>query len=281
MASLRLADGTETVLGLPRDEDFQRDLDHLGAVAGRFANRLRPFEIDGQTFTPAPNEGPNCLHGGPGGFGLRDWEVVFASTAEAVLRLVSEDGDQGFPGILTTRLHVSLHAREVRFQFEAETTEATPVNLTLHPYFRLAGSDIRDHHLRLRASGVLAVDEQQLPTGEVLCLGGDALDLEHGGALGPRIDATGGLDHCYLTPGGSETLLRHPGSGRTLLVRSDAPAVQIYTGSGLRPPHRGFAGVAIEPQSVPNAPNLPSFEDTVLRPGQIYRRFMSYEFGGG
>ena len=280
IASLRLSDGTETVLGFPEDDRFVGDTQHLGAVCGRYANRLRPFEVGGERHMPVTNEGKNCLHGGPGGFGLRDWEVVHSGATEAVLRLVSADGDQGFPGELTTELRVLLDGSEVVFRFEAETTKATPVNLTLHPYFRLAGGTIHDHELVCKTGGVLEMDEAQIPTGEVIAPAGDALDLNTGGLLSARIASRpSGLDHCYVTPGGCDVKLAHSESGRQLRVTSDAPMVQVYTGAALAPPHGPFAGVAIEPQSAPDGANRPEFGNVMLRPNERYSREIHYILG--
>ena len=280
IASLRLSDGTETVLGFPQGGGYVGDTQHLGAVCGRYANRLRPFVVEGKTHKPITNEGENCLHGGPGGFGLRDWEVVHSDETEAVLRIVSADGDQGFPGELTTELRVLLNGSELIFRFEAETTKTTPVNLTLHPYFRLSGDTIRDHELVCSTGGVLATDAAQIPTGDVVAPTGDALDLNTGGLLSTRIAARpSGLDHCYVTPGGCDVKLAHAASGRQLRVTSDAPMVQVYTGSALAAPHGPFAGVAIEPQSAPDGPNRPEFGNVMLRPDERYRREIRYILG--
>lgn len=281
IVSVRLGDGWEAALSRP-DADYRDDPDFIGAALGRYANRIETgFEIDGTDVSVATGEGRIALHGGPDNFSQREWAVVRAAPERAVLQLFSPDGDQGYPGNLSVTLTVALEGRSLLLSYEAETDRPTPVNLSQHPYFRLGDETVEGHALSLSAEGVLLTDERLVPSGEVMPLVGGALDLGRGGPLAPRIAAlgeAGGFDHCFLTPEGVEARLSHEASGRSLTVTSDAPAVQVYTGQGLHAPFRPYQGIAIEPQSPPDAPNHPALGDTILRPGEIYRRWIRYAF---
>lgn len=280
--SIRLADGWEAVLGLKDEAAYRDDPMFHGAALGRYANRIRGgFTLDGERHELPQNNGPNCLHGGPGGFQAKHWSVEHESDDCTIFSLSSPDGDQGFPGQLDVRLEARIDGARLRLSFEARTDRPTPVNLSYHPYFRLGGDTVRDHILRIEAMGVLQVDEDLVPTGEIMPLVGGALDLREGGELGRHIDAlngNGGFDHCFTWAEGVSAELSHPGSGRRMRVTSNAPMMQVYTGQGLVAPHAPYAGVALEPQSAPDAPNQPRLGSTILRPGGTYRRWIAYEF---
>lgn len=271
------------ILGLADEEAYRADTDYLGAVIGRYANRLASrLNIDGEVFDLEANEGALTLHGGPGGFSEKDWDVKSSEENFAVLDLISPDGDQGFPGLVHARLTIGIEGPRVTLVLEAETTRPTPVSLTAHPYFNLLGEGtIREHTLQLRgAEGVVLVDGRLMPLGEIAPLVGGALDFSSAVDLGARIDVLGeGLDHCLFTPNGLQAILSHEAAGRSVAITSDAPGVQLYTGQKLSEPHQAFGGMAIEPQSLPDGPNHPSFGDVILRPGKRFRRAIRYAFG--
>ncbi len=249
-----------------------------GATVGRFANRIdgAHFLLDGVGYALAPNEGRNQLHGGPGGFSTVVWDVEEVTPQAVTLTHVSPDGDQGYPGTLTVRATFSLVEDGAQVEYTATTDAPTVVNLTAHPYFNLGGATIESHLLRMPASAYTPTRPDLIPTGEIRDVEGTAADFRQGRVLGEAIAAAvasgieraGGFDHNFVIDGeGMREHVRLTGpDGLTLVVRSDAPAVQIYTAE-----HLGRVGVAVEPQNYPDAPNHPEFPSAVLLPGDTYR----------
>lgn len=264
-------------LVLSRPDVTAVDSGYRGASVGRYANRLGDarFDLDGVRYDLVANEGANQLHGGPGGFSTLVWTVDEVTAESVTLSLVSPDGDQGFPGRLAVTARFALIPGGARVDYRATTDAPTVVNLTTHPYFRLGGDDIEGHTLTVHASSYTAVRPDLIPTGEVVGVAGTALDLRRGRLLADAladvvtegIDAGGGIDHNFVVDGeGLRDHVRLAGpDGHVLTVRSDAPAVQVYSGEAL-----GRAGVAVEPQNYPDAPDHAGFPSAVLRPGQAY-----------
>ncbi|WP_076261986.1 aldose epimerase family protein [Intrasporangium flavum] len=265
---------------------------YLGAVVGRYANRIAGgrFALDGTTYSLTTNEGPNTLHGGADGFDRRVWTVEDAATDHVRLRLTSPDGDQGFPGRLDAEVTYSIGPRTVRLDYTATTDRATVVNLTNHAYVNLDGEgsgSVDDHVLRVEADTVAPVRPDLLPTG-LAPVTGTPLDWRSPRRIGTvlqhdheQLRRARGLDHHFVVRGsGMRTAAVLTGrSGRTLTVESDQPGVQVYTGghfdetiiglSGRRYGPR--AGIALETQGFPDAPNRPDLPSTVLRPGEVFR----------
>lgn len=278
-----LGNGARRNIVLSREDPDAPDPSFRGASVGRFANRLAgaSFSLDGRTYQLAANEGPNQLHGGPGGFSEVRWELVNATSIEAIFQLISPDGDQGFPGTLRATAVYSLIPNGVQVVYTATTDAATVVNLTSHPYFCLGPASIEDHRLTIHASHYTPVGSGLIPTGEIRAVEGLAIDLRSERNLGAALAAAqiegvgvnGGLDHNFVVDGcGLREHLRLVGpDGLSLAVYSDAPGVQIYSGEKL-----GRAGLAIEPQGFPDAPNHDGFPSAVLRPGQSYRRTIQW-----
>jgi aldose 1-epimerase len=284
-------------LGLPTLADYvERNEPCFGAVVGRFAGRIggATFALDGTTYRLPANDGPNCLHGGPSGFGHRLWSVVAADDRQLALRYVSEDGEEGFPGELTTDLRISVEPGELRFEYRATCDRPTVVNLANHTYWNLAGDDsgtIDDHDLTVIADRVVPCDAEGIPTGDPVPVGGTPLDFRRETRLGDIarssdrviVDADG-IDHTFILAGAPRDVPEHaatlvdPGSGRRLEVWTTEPALQVYTGNDLDGsllgpsgvPYCRRAGVALETQHAPDSPNLPSYPSTVLRPGELF-----------
>lgn len=280
---------------------------YFGVVVGRCANRIGggAFDLDGRRHALMANEGRNQLHGGPGGFHARVWTldegatVADAERAAVTLRLVSEDGDQGYPGRLEVAATIAWTARhELDLTFEARTDAPTPVNLAHHGYWNLAGEGsgtVDDQLLTVRAEAYLPVDPEHLPSGEVRPVAGSPFDLRVAKRLGdvlraddPQVGGAQGIDHCFVLARGDAAddalveaaVLHDPGSGRRLRVRTTEPGLQVYAGghldgsligaSGRR--YRQGDGVALEPQRFPDALRHPHFPSVVLRPGAVYRQ---------
>ncbi len=295
---------------------------YLGVVVGRVANRISgaAFPLGGRQVKVAANVGGStCLHGGPGGFHRAVWQMErlergkeHAEAAAVRLTHVSPDGDQGFPGRLTCQVTYRL-AREtnrlwVDFKAYVEGS-ASPVNLAQHTYFNLGGhasGDVRDHVATLYADAYTPLDADLIPTGEVQPVAGTALDFRAGRAFGERLAEVGGdpkgYDFNYVPyPEGHEDFIRapglqsdgmrlvadvhHPASGRAMMLFTDAPGVQLYTGNFLGGSFEGkegcrygqYAGFCLETQGFPDAVNVPAFPSVILEPGDVYAHHMAYD----
>lgn len=282
------------VLGAPDVAGYEKTpSDYLGAVVGRCANRIAgaSVTIDGRTHTLPANDGPHTLHGGPGGFHSRTWTVEHADTREIVLGLVSPDGDEGLPGEVRVEVRYRVEGSEVRFEWSATTTATTPVSLTQHSHFNLAGEasgSIAGHTLRVAADAFTPVGDDLIPTGVVEDLTGHALDLREARPLGDVHP----VDHNYVLSGDRPSaVLTDPVSGRVLEVTTDRPGLQVYSGGffdgsqvgtgGV--PYDAGAGVALEPQAWPDAVHHQddgAWPSVLLEPGRTLRSVTTWRFSG-
>lgn len=271
------ADGARRQLIHSRPDPWASDRYYRGASIGRFANRINAagFELDGQLVQLVANEGANQLHGGPGGFSERVWTVRERTGNEVTFELVSQAGDQGFPGRLAVSARYSLIPGGAEVVYSATTDEPTVVSLTSHPYFSLGETSIDSLRLTLNSVEFTAVRPDLVPTGELGSVVGTGLDFRSGRLLGEAMAAAqadgtaigGGLDHNFVVAGSGlreHARLTAP-DGLHLRVVSDAPAIQICSGEEL-----GRVGLAMEPQNYPDAPNQAHFPSAVLRPGEVY-----------
>ena len=277
---------------------------YMGRTVGRVANRLDAgrFSLDGVEHQTTLNEAPNTLHGGVDGFSGRQWQVVATSPTSAAYRLISPDGDQGFPGQVEVAVVFDLGEHVLTVTYAATTDAPTVLNLTLHPYFNLA-QDVTplcfdDHRLQINAATYTPLRPDGIPTGQVSPLAGTGLDFATPRVIGEAranmlaegLDRGGALDHNFVVPGdGLRQMVKLTGpDGTTLLVLSDAPAVQIYDAAGFNGslaspdgrPYGPHAGLAIEPQGFPDAPNHNNFPSVELRPGLTWTRTISYAIIG-
>ncbi|HZE93249.1 MAG TPA: aldose epimerase family protein [Gemmatimonadales bacterium] len=266
------------VIGFDTIEQYRNNPQYFGAIVGRYANRIAHgrFELDGKTYRLATNNGANHLHGGRVGFDKVVWEArLFDGRGSEVTSLVlshtSPDGDEGYPGTLTARVTYSLTNRnELIVDYFATTDKPTPVNLTQHSYFNLAGvGDVLDHLLQIHADGYTPVDKTLIPTGAIAPVAGTDFDFRTPTVVGAR--RVGLYDHNFVLKSGGGAKLVDPKSGRTLVVRTTEPGVQLYTGYKL--------GLALETQHYPDSPNRPNFPSTILRPGAEYRSRTAFAFG--
>lgn len=289
--SLRVPDRhgtlTDVVLGFETLEAYLRDVHFLGCTIGRVANRIAEgrFEIDGMAYQLAANEGPHHLHGGPAGFHRVRWQVERMADGSGVRCVhVSPDGDGGYPGRLEVTVAMRVEGHALAVEYDATTTAPTPVNLTNHSYFNLAGAgDIRGHRLSVHADAWTPVDGGGIPTGDVQPVDQAMLELHH---HPPR------LDHNFILRGGAglrlAARLEEPTSGRSMEVATTQPCMQVYAGQYLNGQAVGKgghplgpgAGICLETQCPPDAINQPGLADIVLRPGARYRHRTEYRFGG-
>ena len=288
----------DVVLGFETLEPYLEKSPFFGALIGRVGNRIADarFVLDGVTYNLAANNGPNSLHGGVQGFDKKIWSAEPFENAKGqglVLSLLSEDGDQGFPGNLSVKVTYQFtHDDEIVVDYFATTDKATPVNLTQHTYFNLAGNgDILNHTLQIFADHINAVNAVQIPVGSPLPVAGTPFDFREPQLIGERINANHeqidnglGYDHNFLINQiryKSLTLAaraEEDTSGRVLEVFTEEPGVQFYsgnfldgslTGKGVNYKHR--TGFCLEPQHAPDSINQSQFPSIVLRPGEEYK----------
>lgn len=297
-----VGDPVDVVLGFDALHGYQRPHPYLGAVIGRYANRIRDgrFVLDGATVQLACNDGANHLHGGPVGFDRRAWVAQPAEDA-ITFSLHSEDGDQGYPGALEAQVRYSFAPSALRIDYTARTDRPTPANLTQHAYFDLGDEGILDLELQLAASRVLPVDAALLPTGEVDAVAGTPFDFRRPVRLRDAIAALAstaarveGFDHCFVLDGQAGHLreaatLRNPRTALSLTVLTDQPGLQLYTGNFLdgslvgrrERAYARHAGLCLEAQRFPDGPNHPDWGDCILRPGELYRQVTELRFDYG
>lgn len=286
-----------------------KDNPHFGATVGRYGNRIAHgrFRLDGKDYQLATNNEPAgipChLHGGQAGFNKRLWTVNNTSNSFITLEYTSENGEEGYPGRLTTIVTYKLtDDNELIWEATATTETPTIVNLIHHSYWNLsgeAGRSINHHILRLHADYYLTTDAGLIPTGEFAPVAGTPMDFSRPTAIGERVDAdfdalkqAGGYDHCWVLnePSGEGlrpvAKLSDPETGRVMKLFSDQPGVQFYGGNFLDGSLIGKNGITcgrrtglcLETENFPDAPNQPKFPSPVLRPGETYRHTMVHHF---
>ncbi|HYA48470.1 MAG TPA: aldose epimerase family protein, partial [Burkholderiales bacterium] len=307
LVSLRVPDRSgrldDVVLGFDGLAGYLGGHPYFGAIIGRYGNRIAKgeFTIGGVTYHLARNNNANSLHGGLKGFDKVVWKVEPVHKFGAVgvkLTYLSKDGEEGYPGNLAvTVVYTLTNDDELRIAYEAVTDKATPVNLTNHSYWNLAGQgkgDILGHVVELEADKLTAVDSAAnlIPTGELKAVKGTPFDFTAPHAIGERIGLVeGGYDHNFvLRSGGGAMALAarvfEPGSGRVLEISTDQPGIQFYSGNFLDGTVKGKGGVAynkhfgfcLETQHFPDSPNHPSFPSTILEPGQKYATVTVHKF---
>jgi aldose 1-epimerase len=278
---------TNVLLGAESFEAYARGFGGSASVIGRFANRIKNarFKIDGAEYQLAANNGKNHIHGGRKGFASVVWDGQALPERNAVrFSYLSKDGEEGYPGNLKVTVTYTLTDRnEFRVDYEAETDQATPINLTNHAYFNLAGGgNILDHVLWLAADRYTPADPELIPTGEIAPVKGTPLDFTTPTAIGARIEqlkpALNGYDHNFVINGGGKNLVlaarvTDPKSGRVMEARTTEPGVQLYTGNHLK-----HAGLCLETQHYPDSINQPRFPSPLLRPGNTFKSTTVFAF---
>jgi aldose 1-epimerase len=289
----RLAD---VVLGFDSLDGYLADTRFMGAIIGRYANRIAHgrFDLDGRTYVLAANDGPHHLHGGARGFHTVVWRAEpLGAAGGSALRLgyTGADGEEGYPGRLEASVVYALtDDGELRIEYCATTDRPTVVNLTHHSYFNLAGrgrGDVLGHELTVHAGRFTPVDAGLIPTGELRGVEGTPFDFRKATRIGARLSsgdpqlALGrGYDHNFVLEGSAGglrpvALLREPGSGRVMEVLTTEPGLHLYTGNSLEPPH---GGLCLETQRFPDSPHRPEFPSARLDPGQRYASTTVYRF---
>jgi aldose 1-epimerase len=293
------------VLGLDSLVGYALRSPHFGAIAGRYANRIAGgrFAIDGKTYQLDLNAAPNAMHGGRKGFHKVVWRGEAGGGEQVILKYLSADGEESYPGNLAVEVRYSLSAsNELRIDYEAATDKPTIVNLTNHSYFNLAGEgsgDVLDHLVTIEADHFTPEDVTQVPTGEIRPVAGTPFDFTTPHRVGERIRSSDeqmiiarGYDHNWVLrePEGEGPRLaaraHEPATGRILEVLTDAPGLQLYAANSLNgalvgPSGRAYRqgdGLCFETQRFPDAPNHPNFPSAILRPGERFRSTTLFRF---
>jgi aldose 1-epimerase len=304
----------DVVLGFDDLAGYEAGHPYFGCITGRVANRIAKgqFTLNGTTFRLATNNGPHHLHGGNDGFDKKIWAGEALGPSAVRFSYRSPDGEEGYPGALDVRVTYTLTPENAwRIDYEATTDRPTPVNLTQHAYFNLAGhnaGDILAHELKLHAERYTPTDASLIPTGELRSVKGTAFDFTALTPIGQRLKDVGGnpagydlnydltgrkgvlaVDQ-YPSPGAGKVMLaarvRDPKSGRFMDVFTSEPGIQLYTGNFLDGSNKGkggavykqYGGLCLEAQHYPDSINQPKFPSVVLKPGETYRQTTVYRF---
>ena len=241
-----------------------------GFIAGRFANRIARAELplNGKIYHLAKNENENILHGGPGGFQTRTWEETVLGDAAAEYRLVSEDGDQGFPGRMEVTVRYELTENSWKISYEAVCDQDTAINLTNHAFFNLNGVEtplFGTHSIAMAADSTLDIDAELIPTGKLYPVEGTRFDLRQGRVF------DGLYDHCFVLNGRDCGVPAAVAQGAALRMEvfTDQPAMQLYNLDTF---------FCLESQAYPDAVHYPQFPSAILKAGEVFRTATEYRF---
>jgi aldose 1-epimerase len=309
LVSMRVPDRkgefADIVLGHETPEGYVPNPPYLGALVGRYANRIAggQFTVDGKQYQLAKNDGPNTLHGGIKGFDKVMWEgEQLKGKAAVAFTYLSKDGEENFPGNLKVKVTYTLNdENELVIDYQATTDKATPINLSQHSYFNLSGEgngEILNHEVMLNADKFTPVDKNLIPTGELRPVKGTPMDFTTPTKIGARIDDNydqlvlgHGYDHNFVINrkgAGLELAARvyEPTSGRVLEVLTTQPGVQFYSGNFLDGTVTGKQGhvykrrygFCLETQHFPDSPNHPDFPSAILKPGETFLSKTVFKF---
>ena len=265
-------EGKERVIGHETPEGYLEQGGCPGATIGRYANRIggAAFTLDGVEYRLVANEGRNQLHGGNRTYHhLRRWACEIDGD---VLRctLFSPDGDNGFPGCVTATVSYSLDGSVLRIDYDAESDSDTYYAPTNHSYFDLSGDgDCLKAQFQVNADTYLEIDEEKIPVAEK-SVEGTRFDFRSERPVGED------YDHCFVLSGSPACTLRD--GGTTLEIFTDLPALQVYTGSGLKGDFKKNQGLALEPEFYPDSPNHPEYPSALLRAGEHFHKYIEYKF---
>jgi aldose 1-epimerase len=285
------------ILGLDRVEDYAAHAPYMGAIVGRYGNRIGRgrFRLDGKTYRLDLNEkSRQHLHGGSKGFARRIWGILDHSPSSVTLGLVSQDGDMGYPGrCVATCAYSLLEPATLRLVLEATSDRPTPANLTTHLYFNLdQGGDILAHRLEIAAEHVTPTDEDLIPTGEVRSVADTPFDFRPPRAIGAARRQAGVEYDINFVLAGEPGVLSHAAilsselSGVAMELWTTEPGLQFYGGHLLKVPVPGlggtrygrYGGLCLEPQRFPDGPNKRHFPPCILRPGEVSRQVSELRF---
>jgi aldose 1-epimerase len=290
----------DIVLGFESADGYLKDTSSFGAIVGRYAGRIAngTFTLDGHAYQLPKNDGNNTLHGGPENFGKQLWTGKEIPNG-VELTYVSQDGEAGFPGTLTTTVRYTLSGHDLKIEYNATTDKNTVLNLTNHTYWNLAGEgtgEILKQQVKINAAQVVPVNAGLIPTGQVDPVAGTPFDFRKLTPIGKNIDTTNdqlkygiGYDISYVLDNSGKFVYAaeayDPASGRGLEVLTDQPAMHFYTGNHMdgaigKGGHKyAFRNAyCFEAQHYPDSPNEPKFPTTELKPGEKFHSVTVYRF---
>ena len=296
---------TDVVLGFQTLEQYRTDQTYMGAIVGRFANRIEKgrFKLNVKTYQLPVNNGENCLHGGYKGFNKKVWKIVNYSDDSLELSYFSRDGEEGFPGNMTVSVIYSLtENNSLQIEYSAKTDSPTHINLTQHSYFNLSGSSentIENHLLQINSSHYLPNNENTIPTGKYTSVENSPFDLQIPQLIGTSLASPHeqmrpdfGFNHTYILKDENSqeikaaAILSCPENGISMKTYTSEPGIHIYCanyfdGSIIEKklfPYPKYAGICLETQHFPDSPNQPHFPSTLLTPENPFKSVTVYEF---
>ena len=290
----------DVVLGCDSMQDYEQQDCYFGATVGRYANRIAKsrFSLNGKTYLLEANDGENSIHGGFCGFDKKRWSLT-ADGERLVCRLTSPDGEGGFPGEMQVTVVYSFDdENRLTIAYTAQSDADTICNLTNHSYFNLCGKgDILSHRLTLNASAFTEINPKMIPVGAPSPVKGTPFDFLQPQEIGARIQMpdnqlrmAGGYDHNFVLDSGRAfacaASVACPVSGRTMMVETDMPGVQLYTGNYIHhvsgknhAVYQKHSGFCLETQFFPDSMAHPEFPSPILRKGDTFHSVTSYQFG--
>jgi aldose 1-epimerase len=295
----------DVALGYDTLQEYINDKACIGTVVGRYGNRIGKgqFQLEGKTYKLAINNGENHLHGGIVGFNKKLWnaEAIDGNEPALKLTLISPDGEEGYPGKVTLVVTYTLtNKNELRVDYKGTTDKTTVLNPTQHSYFNLSGDPsqtILDHQISIESDSTTVADKGQIPTGKFAEVANTPLDFRTMKRIGDRIDEKfeqiligGGYDNNWVLRNYNKQVRKvaevyEPKSGRIMIVFSDQPGIQFYSGNSLGETkgkngviYKRRTGLCLEAQGYPDTPNKPEFPSVVLKPGDVYKQTTIYQF---
>ncbi|NOD63794.1 MULTISPECIES: aldose epimerase family protein [unclassified Ruegeria] len=275
---------TPLILGYDSPQEYLTDPYYLGATVGRVANRISGarFDLLGETCRLTANEGQNTLHGGGTRLSRRHWDFREVSRNQAVLSVVSPDGDGGFPGSVRFELGVELKFPRLNYTITAQPDRPTPISIAQHNYYTLGCSQgILDCRLKLNADQFLELNENAVPTGRILNTKDENLDFSNNRFIGQQ---AAHLDHYFVFADGRDVKMPvaevDAPTGLSMKVYSDQPGAQVYAAAHLSDPFRPGAALCIEPAGYTDAVNHPAFPSVICTPERPYHQKLTLEIDG-
>ena len=286
------------VLDYDKIESYNTDRSYLGAIIGRYANRIQngKFKIDDSVYSLAQNNNENHLHGGLVGFDKVIWIAktdIKENSASLILKYFSRDMEEGYPGNLKVSVIYTLtNDNELDIEYSANTDKKTIINLTNHSYFNLTGEkeNIDNHLLKINSKEYIPVNSNLIPIGQFENVANTPFDFNNYKSIGKEINSKNnqlsignGYDHCWVlnkkyNEYGLSASLYDKISGRLLEIYSDQPGIQVYTGNYLSDPFIKRQGICLETQHYPDSPNQKKYPSTLLNPNEEYYSKTSFKF---
>ena len=286
------------VLDYEKIESYNTDRSYLGAIIGRYANRIQngKFKIDDSVYSLVQNNNENHLHGGLVGFDKVIWIAktdIKENSASLILKYFSRNMEEGYPGNLKVSVIYTLtNDNELDIEYSANTDKKTIVNLTNHSYFNLTGEkeNIDNHLLKINSKEYIPVNSNLIPIGQFENVANTPFDFNNYKSIGKEINSKNnqlsignGYDHCWVlnkkyNEYGLSASLYDKISGRLLEIYSDQPGIQVYTGNYLSDPFIKRQGICLETQHYPDSPNQKKYPSTLLNPNEEYYSKTSFKF---